>query len=128
MGFPDLFPLGDVGDVHARAHDVFQAGAGFLQGRFDVPQRLHRLGVGVAHADNLSVRAGRGDARNLDDVSHTHCSRIPDNRLPRRTAGNVLPRHIGLSQELNAICSMPHRERSEPIAAPDNLWRSNAEV
>ena len=23
---------------------------------------------------------------------------------------------------------MPHPERSEPIAAPDNLWRSNAEV
>ena len=53
VGAADFFPVGNVGDEHARAHDVFHAGAGLLQGRLDVVECLHGLRVGVAGADDF---------------------------------------------------------------------------
>ena len=67
-----FFPLGDVGDEHARAHHVFQARSGLVQRGFDVAQRLHRLSVGVAHAHEVPIRAGSRRAGNVDRIAHSH--------------------------------------------------------
>jgi len=47
------FPIGDVRDIHASAHHVFQAGTRVLERALDVLQGLHRLGIYIAPADNL---------------------------------------------------------------------------
>ena len=92
-----FFPFGNVGDVDARAHDVSQGRAGFFERGFDVADGLDGLRAGVAHADNSSVGPRCGRAGNGDDVADAHGARVTDNRLPGRSAGNVLPVHIRFS-------------------------------
>ena len=106
MGAADLFPFGNVGHVDARAHDVAQGRAGFCQRGFDVADGLDGLRAGVAHADNPSVRAGCGRAGNGNGVADAHRARVADNRLPRRSAGNVLPIHFRFS--LGPVVSCRH--------------------
>ena len=95
VGAPDLLPVADVDDVHARADDVFQARPRLLERRGDVPERLHGLGVRIALADDLSVRSGRGGARDVDDVADADGARVADDRLPRarRTRCSPASRH-----------------------------------
>src|SRR6185436_2934516 len=62
----DLLPFGDVRDVHARADDVLPRRTGALERRLDVAQRLDRLRVRVAGADELAVRVGGGRPRHVD--------------------------------------------------------------
>jgi hypothetical protein len=55
--FADFFPVSDVGYVHARAYNVFQTGACFLDSRLNIFERLDCLGIGIA-CDNFSIRSG----------------------------------------------------------------------
>src|SRR5437660_376561 len=93
VSFADFLPVGDIGDKHARADDVIQAGTGLLQSRTNVLQGLHGLRVYVTNADDIAIRScGRG-ARHMDVGSDFYRARIADYRLPGRTTGNVLPLH-----------------------------------
>ena len=85
----DRFPVEDVGDVHARAHDVLEGGARLLQGAADVGEDLHRLRARVALADDLSAFVGGGRARDVHDVADANGAGIADQRLPLRAAGDV---------------------------------------
>jgi hypothetical protein len=60
MGARDRFIERNVGYIHARAHDVVEFRAGFLQRGLNVSQGLHGLGIGIALTDNFSVRPGGG--------------------------------------------------------------------
>ena len=48
-----LLPVGDAGDVHARADHVVQAGAGPAQRRLDVLEHLNGLGIGITDPNDL---------------------------------------------------------------------------
>src|SRR5205823_7331182 len=63
------------------------------QSRLDVLQRLHRLRVGIANADHLSIRRCRGRAGYMNLCTHAYCARVTHNRLPRGSAGDVLALH-----------------------------------
>ena len=52
-------------------------------------ERLHRLRVGVAGADELSVRSGGRRPGDVDDVADADGARVADDRLPRRAARDV---------------------------------------
>src|SRR5438034_1631069 len=89
-----LFPFGNVGDVNARAHDILQCRTGLRERGFDVADGLDGLRAGVAYAHNSSVGPRRRGSRNRDGVADAHRARVTDNRLPGRSAGNVLPVHV----------------------------------
>src|SRR5258706_3733389 len=84
----------DVGHIHPGAHDVAVAGSGLLEGAADIAQRLHRLGVGIAGPDDLAAHVSRGGAGDVDDSTDSNRTGITDDGLPRRAAGDVLPRHL----------------------------------
>ena len=67
-----LLPLLDVGHEHPRTHDVLERGVESFQRAFDVAQRLHRLHVGVAHADDLAllIRRRRSSHEDLRPDAH----------------------------------------------------------
>src|SRR5882762_7271309 len=92
---PNFLPFGDVRHKDARPHDVLQTGAGFGERRLDVLDRLHRLRAQIAHAHNLSIRPSRRCSGHTDHVADSHRPRVAHNRLPRRTARNILTRHLG---------------------------------
>src|SRR6267378_980261 len=92
---PDFLPFGNVGHKDARPHDVLQAGASLRERSLDVLDRLHSLRAQIAHAYNLSVRPRRRRSGHGNDVADPHRPRIAHNRLPRRTARNILTRHLG---------------------------------
>jgi len=103
MRLADFLPLGDVGHKHARADDVFHAGANLLQCGFDILQGLHGLGVGVSHTNNLPVRSGCGGSRDMDVGSNLHCARVTHNGFPRCAAGDVRSFHLRDSPEPDSI-------------------------
>jgi hypothetical protein len=89
----DLLPISDVRHENPRPHHIFQSGARLRQRCFDIPDRLYRLRIHIADSDNPPVRPGRRRSRYAHPIPNPHRSRIPDDRLPLRTARNVLPRH-----------------------------------
>src|SRR2546425_7385565 len=95
--------MGDVGEVHARAHDVVERGAGLLQRVLDVAQRLDRLGVRVAHADDAAVRPGGGRARHVHHGPDPHRAGVAHDRLPRRATRDVVSRHVTLSARSGSL-------------------------
>src|SRR6266403_2390599 len=95
MRAPNFLPLGDIGHKDARPHNFLQTGARLRERRFDVLDRLHRLRAQIAHAYNLPIRPRRRRPRHRNDVADSYCPRVPHNRLPRRTARNILTRHLG---------------------------------
>src|SRR5713226_2584089 len=95
MRAPDFLPLGDVRHKDARAHDILQTGARLRERRFNVLDRLHRLRAQIAYANNLSIRPGRRCSRHGNHVADSYRPRVAHNRLPRRTARNILTRQLG---------------------------------
>src|SRR5947199_2957824 len=93
MCFADLLPVSDVRDEDAGANNIFHAGPSLLQSRLDVLQRLHRLRVGIASADHLSIRRCRGRAGYMNLCTHAYCPRVTHNRFPRGSAADVLALH-----------------------------------
>ncbi len=65
MCLADLLPLRNVDYVDARAYHVLHASSGLPEGGLDVLQRLHRLGIHIADANDLSVSAGRRCTRDV---------------------------------------------------------------
>src|SRR5581483_1798976 len=84
-----FLPQRDVGDEHARAHDVFQRRAERLQRLLDVADRLQRLRLGIADADDLAFLIGGGGAGDPDQVALPDRAGIADDRLPFG-AGRIL--------------------------------------
>src|SRR5207247_5787927 len=93
MRCADLLPVSDVRDEDAGANNIFHAGSSLLQSRLDVLQRLHRLRVGIANADHLSIRRSGRRAGYMNLCTHAYCARVTHNRLPRGSAGDVLALH-----------------------------------
>ena len=97
MRSADRFPLGDVGDVHARAHDVADRRAGLVQRAHDVGERLASLRVGVANADDLAVAPRGGRAGDVHGVADANGARVADDRLPwssGRDQGSFFVAHL----------------------------------
>src|SRR6267142_457635 len=92
---PNFLPLGDVGHKDPRPHHVLQTRASLRERRFDVLDRLHRLRAQIAYAYNLPIRPRRRCSGHGDHVADSHRPRVAHNRLPRRTARNILTRHLG---------------------------------
>src|SRR6476659_3493879 len=82
VGAPDDLPLRDVGDEHARAHDVLQARADLRERRLDVGERLLGLDVGVAGAGDGAVLRRRRAAGDPHMRSGAHHPAVADDRLP----------------------------------------------
>ena len=80
----DRFPLTDVDDVDTRAHDILQRRACARERRRDVGERLLRLPVRVARADDRPAAVGGSRARNEHLVADPHRARVADDGLPRR--------------------------------------------
>ncbi len=57
-----MLPVVDVDDVHTSADNIFEAGATFLERRFDIFENLDGLRVWVSDADNLAVFVSGGCA------------------------------------------------------------------
>src|SRR5882762_9436085 len=92
----NLFPFGDVRHINSRPHNVFEARACFDERRLDVLDRLHRLRAQIVRADDLSIRSRRRGSRHGDGIADSYRPRVAHDRLPRRTARNILSRHLGL--------------------------------
>src|SRR5438552_7279846 len=88
MRFADLLPVSDVRDEDAGANNIFHAGPSLLQSRLDVLQRLHRLRVGIANADHLSIRRCRGRPGYMNLCTHAYCARVTHNRDRKSTRLN----------------------------------------
>ena len=67
--------------------------AGFGQRAFDIAQRLNGLRVGVAFADDAALRIRRRRSRDVNMIADANRSRIPNDRLSRRPARNILSPH-----------------------------------
>jgi hypothetical protein len=80
----------DIGHKHPGAHHVCQRRSSGSQGSIDVMNRLNRLQVGIAFTYDLSVGAGRRGSGDVNPVSCANRPGIPDDRLPRGSAGNKL--------------------------------------
>src|SRR5687768_6541513 len=96
MRATDLLPPPDVGHVDPRADDVRQSCAGAREGGFDVSQRLSRLGIRVARANHAPGCVGRRRAGDVDGVADSDCARVANDRLPRRSARDILS-HVSVS-------------------------------
>src|SRR5438552_8778614 len=81
----------DVRYIHPRSYDIGDSGARLVEGADDVAQGWYSLGVGIALADDASVRVRRGGARNVHDTSNPDRPGVANNRLPWGAAGDVLP-------------------------------------
>jgi hypothetical protein len=78
----DLLPIGDAGDVHARAHYVVQRSAGALQGAGDVFENLPRLPPGIAFADDFTLGIGGRSARDVHDITDADGAGVADDGFP----------------------------------------------
>ena len=94
MGFANLLPVVDVGDVHACANNVFETGARFLERGFDIFENLYGLRVWVSDADDLAVGVGSGCAGYVYGVSYADGSRVADDGFPGCACGDVLALHV----------------------------------
>src|SRR6266481_160554 len=94
MRAPDFLPLGDVRHKDARAHDVLQTRTRLRQRRFNVLDRLHCLRAQIAYAHNLPIRSGCRGPGHGDHVADSYRPRVAHNRLPCRTARNILSGHF----------------------------------
>src|SRR5947199_6539097 len=83
MCFADLLPVSDVRDEDAGANNIFHAGPSLLQSRLDVLQRLHRLRVGIANADDVSIRRSGRRAGYMNLYTHQKCARVRHHCSPR---------------------------------------------
>ena len=97
MGASNFFPFGNVGHVDARADHVFQGGSSLSERGFDVADGLYRLRASIAHSDDASVWSSRCRSGNRDAIADAHGARVTDNRLPRRSARDILPVHLRFS-------------------------------
>ncbi len=79
-----LFPFGDVDDVDARAHHIFDARSGAFECRRDVTERLRGLLVGVSAADNFPGGIGGRGPRHVHNIAYAYSARVANDRLPRR--------------------------------------------
>src|SRR5215472_1203087 len=94
VGLAYFLPIGgNVGHVHTRADDVFQATSCFLEGCFNVADGLHGLRVGIAHAHDASIGARGGRTGHMNNVAYAHRPGITDDWLPLGSAGKVLTDH-----------------------------------
>jgi len=93
---PNLFPFRNVGHKNPRPHHILQRRPSFPQRSLNIPNRLHRLRVSIAHTHNLPVRSSRRSPRNRDHVPDFHRPGVPHNRFPSRSARNILPCQIRL--------------------------------
>ena len=110
------FPVArDVDDVDACADDVLKARAGFHERALDVLQRLFRLRIRVAGADDRSVGRRRRRARHADVLAHPDRARVADDRLPRRPARNVFALHSTLLYSVEAAVEAGFDARSDPL-------------
>src|SRR3989441_572915 len=90
---PHPLPVRDVGDIHARPDDILERRAGLGECPLDVLERLDRLQVGVSDTDDAAVRPGGRRARDMHRGADPYSARVPDDRLPRGPARDVLTRH-----------------------------------
>src|ERR1700731_662580 len=90
------FPFSNLWHINSRPPNGFEARACFDQCRLDVLDRLHRLRAQIARADDLSVRPRRRSSRHGDGIAYSYRPRVAHDRFPRRTARNILTRHLGL--------------------------------
>src|SRR5207237_432115 len=99
------------------------------QGPFDIPQRLHRLHVSVAHADDSAPGRGSSGSRDVHVISNTHGTRISDDWLPGCAAGNILTSHGKEShpsgREVRNICFLTREFRGTWFSKSPLLARSS---
>ena len=107
-----------------------KACAGLRQRGFDIANRLHRLQVGVAHADNFSVWAGGGGTGNVDHRADAHRARVADDRLPGRAARIISAAAAWLFPRAYFTPSPSIRRRTDAAVAtrqyPRAPWRCAA--
>src|SRR5206468_5667041 len=96
----------------ARAHDVLQRRPGFRQCRFDVLQRLLRLCVRIADADNVPAGRRRGRARDPHLIADANGPRVADDELPWSAARKVFTAHAVSSEQQmsNAKAAKPAKK------------------
>src|SRR3954469_18972397 len=82
VGTPDGLPLRDVGDEHARAHDVLQARADLGERRLDVGEGLLGLDVRVPGAGDGAVLGRRRAAGDPHVRARAHHPAVAHDRLP----------------------------------------------
>lgn len=68
---PDGFPLRNIRYVYACPDHVLHRGAGTLEGKADVGQRLNGLGVGVANTHQFTIRSGGRAPGNQNHAADT---------------------------------------------------------
>jgi hypothetical protein len=90
---PYLLRIRRADNVHPRPHHVRQPRSSLLQRPLNILQSLHRLRIRIPYADNFSLRVRRRRAGYPHVRPHTHRPRIPNHRLPRRSARNICSRH-----------------------------------
>ena len=89
----DLFPVVDVGHIHAGAHYVVAGCAGLFQSSFNIPQSLKRLGGRISDADDSSVFVRSGGSGDMNFRSNSNGARISNDWFPRRSTVDVLSSH-----------------------------------
>ena len=119
MGFANLLPVVYVDDVHARANNVFEAGARFLERRFDIFEDLYGLRVWVTNADDLAVRVGGSCTSYVYGVAYADSTRVADDGFPGCACGDVLALHVVFFQVWRyAFTALPHpggRPQGSPL-------------
>jgi hypothetical protein len=90
---PHLLRILRARNVHPRPHHVRQSRPSLLQRPLNILQSLHRLRVSIPRSDDFPLRVRRRRARHPYVRPHAHRPRIPNHRLPRRSARNICSHH-----------------------------------
>jgi len=93
----DFLPLFDISDEDSCADYVRHGGSSALQRRLDVAQRLERLQKSIANPNNLSIGARCRRTRYADVIANAHGTGVTHDKLPGRSAGDVLSWHVDFS-------------------------------
>jgi len=90
VGPANLLPIRNVEDKHSRADHILEVGAGLVESGFNILQRLHRLGIGIADAHNSSIRVGGCGSGHVNLITNPHRSRVTHHWFPRCPTRDVL--------------------------------------
>src|SRR5262245_474917 len=93
MGTAVVLPTADVGDEHARAGHVLDAGAEAGQRLADDLETAQRLRVSIAGCVHAAVLGYRGGAGHEDLVSRAQRAAVSDLALPGSATEVSLERH-----------------------------------
>jgi hypothetical protein len=73
----------------------------------------------IAHANYFAIRPRRRCSRHRNSVPDSHRARVPHNRLPRRTARNILPVQECLLCSVRCVAVRQHAKLEELWHSPD---------